>query len=91
MTPSPTTTCYGHTELRDMVIELRADVKHIDRKMTELVEVAKNNSARIDSLESYRSEERGRAKGSSSVAAVVSVVISLVVSVVAIIVGAVLR
>ena len=72
MTPSPVTTCYGHTELRDMVIELRADVKHIDQKITTLVEIAKENSARIDSLEQYRSEEVGRAKGVASTATVVS-------------------
>jgi len=90
MTPSPIT-CYGHQELRDMVIELKVDVKHIDAKISELVEVAKANSARLDSLEQYRSEEVGRAKGSASVSAAVSVVISLVISVVAIFVGAMFR
>ena len=84
MTPSPTTVCYGHTELRDIVIELRTDVKHIDEKITNLVEVAKNNSTRIDSLEQSRSEEVGRVKGVASTATVISVVVSVVVSVVAI-------
>jgi hypothetical protein len=89
MTPSATT-CYGHQELRDMVIELKADVKHIDQKITTLVEIAKENSARIDSLEEYRSEEVGRAKGVASTATVVSVVVSVVISVVAVITGALL-
>ena len=89
MTPSATT-CYGHQELRDMVIELKADVKHIDEKITNLVDIAKANSSRIDSLEQYRSEEVGRAKGVASTATVVSVVVSVVISVVAVIVGAML-
>lgn len=79
--------CLGHQELRDMVIELRSDVKHIDERISELVEVAKTNNERIGSLERYRSAEQGRVRGSASVSAAVSVVISLVVSVVAIIVS----
>ena len=73
-----------------MVIELKADVKHIDQKITNLIEIARTNSTRIDSLEQYRSEEVGRAKGVASTATVVSVVVSVVISVVAVIVGALL-
>ena len=91
MTPSATTVCGGHNDLRDMVIELRADVKHIDRKISELVEIARANSCRIDSLEQYRSEEVGRAKGVAATSTVISAVISIVVSVVAVVVGAMLR
>ena len=83
--------CLGHQELRDMVIELRADVKHIDQKICDLVEIAKTNSVRIESLEQSRSEASGMAKGVASTATIVSVVVSIVVSVVAVIASAVFR
>jgi CHASE3 domain sensor protein len=73
-----------------MVIELKADVKHIDEKITNLIDIARTNSQRIDSLEQYRSEEVGRAKGVASTATVVSVVVSVVISVVAVLVGTVI-
>ena len=88
---TPTVASQGQQELRDMVIELRADVKHIDEKISNLVEVAKTNSNRIVLLEAYQNENVGRAKGVASTSAVVSVVISVVVSVVAIIISAVFR
>jgi hypothetical protein len=74
-----------------MVIELRADVKHIDSKISDLVEIASRNNDRICLLEQYRSEEVGRAKGVAATATATSVVVSLVISVVAIFVGALLR
>ena len=83
--------CVGHQELRDMVIELRADVKHIDSRISELVEVAKTNNNRIAILEAYQNENVGRSKGIASTATIVSVVISVVVSVVAVAVSAVFR
>ena len=83
--------CLGHQELRDMVIELRADVKHIDARISDLVEVAKTNNGRICLLESYQNQEVGRSKGVASTSAVVSVVISVVVSVVAVVASAVFR
>jgi diacylglycerol kinase len=74
-----------------MVIELRADVKHIDQQISNLVEIARENGCRIDSLEQYRSEEVGRAKGVAATSTVISVVISVVVSVVAVVTGALFR
>ena len=88
---TPTVACQGHQELRDMVIELRADVKHIDEKISDLVEVAKTNNNRICSLETYNNQEIGRVKGTASISAMVSVVISVVVSIVAIVASAVFR
>jgi len=78
------TTCGSHQELRDMVIELRSDVKHIDQKISELVEVAKTNNTRIVTLETYNNQEIGRVKGVASIATNTSIVVSMVVSVLAI-------
>lgn len=78
MTPSPTAVCYGHVELRDIVIELRADVKHIDSRITELVDIAKTNSNRICALETYNNQSIGEAKGVRTSAAIVSGVITLI-------------
>jgi hypothetical protein len=72
-----------------MVIELRTDVKHIDVKISELVEVAKANSVRICELETYNNQEIGRAKGVASTATVVSIVVSIVISIAAVLVSAV--
>ena len=83
--------CIGHQELRDMVIELRADVKHIDQKISELADIAKTNNGRICLLEAYNNQEIGKAQGVRNSAAMVSVVVSVVISVVAIIVSAVFR
>ena len=79
--------CDSHQELRDMVIELRADVKHIDKKISELAEVAKTNHRRITNLETCNNQAIGMAQGARNSAAIVSVV----VSVVAIIASAVFR
>ena len=91
MTQSPNTVCYGHTELRDMVIELRADVKHIDSRITELVDIAKTNSNRICTLETFNNQSIGEAKGVRTSAAIVSGVITLLGMMVAIIVSVVYR
>jgi hypothetical protein len=90
MTPQPVT-CYGHTELRDMVIELRADVKHIDSRISDLVEIAKANNNRIVALETYNNQAIGEAKGVRTSAAIVSSVITLIGMAVAIIVSVVYR
>ena len=84
---TPAVACLGHQELRDMVIELRSDVKHIDERITELVEVAKANNNRIIALETFHNQEVGRAKGVAASAAVVSICVSIMVSVVAVFVG----
>ena len=88
---TPPVACLGHQELRDMVIELRSDVKHIDERISELCEVAKTNNNRIIALETYKSEEIGRAKGVAASATVMSIVISVVVSIVAIAVSWMVR
>ena len=88
---TPQVACYGHQELRDMVIELRSDVKHIDERISDLVEVAKTNNNRIVALEAHQNQEVGRAKGVAASATVMSIVISVVVSVVAIFISAVFR
>lgn len=88
---TPTVACEGHQELRDMVIELRADVKHIDEKISDLVEVAKTNSNRINTLEQVNDQAVGEVRGVRNSAAFTSVVISVVVSVVAIAASAVFR
>lgn len=90
MTPEPVT-CVGHQELRDMVIELKADVKHINAKLTELVEVAKTNHGRIVALETYNNQEIGRAEGVKAAATATSFVVSMVVSIVAVIISVVIR
>ena len=85
MAPAPTqVACYGHQELRDMVIELRADVKHIDERISDLVAVAQKNDTRIRDLETYRNQADGMAKGVRVSAALVSTVISVAISLVAI-------
>lgn len=86
----PAVACIGHQELRDMVIELRTDVKHIDERISELVEVAKNNNNRIVALETYQNQAIGRAKGVSASATVVSICVSAVISIIAVIVGTVI-
>jgi len=88
---TPTVACIGHQELRDMVIELRTDVKHIDGKISNLVEIAKTNSNRINTLETINDQAVGEARGVRNSAAFTSVVISVVVSVVAIAVSVVFR
>ena len=88
---TPPVACLGHQELRDMVIELRSDIKHIDERIGDLVEVAKTNNNRICSLETYQNQDIGRAKAVSSTTTAISVVISLVVSVVAIAVSWLVR
>ena len=88
---TPQIACLGHQELRDMVIELRSDVKHIDERISDLVDVAKANNNRICALETYQNQEVGRAKGVAASATVMSIVISVVVSIVAIAVSAVFR
>ena len=88
---TPAVACLGHQELRDMVIELRSDVKHIDERISELVEVAKSNNNRIVMLETFHNQEIGKAKGVAASATVASVVVSIVVSVVAILVSMVVR
>ena len=82
--------CLGHQELRDMVIELRSDVKHIDERIGELVEVAKSNNNRIVALETYQNQSIGRYKGMATSATVVSVCVSAAVSIIAVIVGMVI-
>lgn len=88
---TPAVACMGHQELRDMVIELRSDVKHIDERISDLVEVAKTNNNRIVTLETYQHQEIGKARGVSASATTISVVISVVVSVVAVAVSWVVR
>ena len=88
---TPTVASQGQQELRDMVIELRADVKHIDEKISDLVEVAKTNSNRINTLEQVNDQAVGEVRGVRNSAAFTSVVISVVVSVVAIAASAVFR
>jgi len=83
--------CEGHQELRDMVIELRADVKHIDQKISELADMAKTNHSRTIKLEAYNNQAIGVTQGIRNSAATVSVVVSVVISVVAIVVSAVFR
>jgi hypothetical protein len=67
-----------------MVIELRSDVKHIDERISELVEVAKTNNNRIVALETFHNQEIGRARSVATSATIMSVVVSVVVSIVAI-------
>lgn len=81
--------CNGHQELRDMVIELRSDVKHIDERISELIEMVKNNNERIHALETYQNQTIGKFRGVSISATVVSICVSIAVSIVAVVVGGV--
>ena len=83
--------CESHQELRDMVIELRSVVKHIDVKISELVDVVHSNNNRVCALETYNNQEIGRSQGVTSTATFISVVVSVVISVVAVLVSAVFR
>lgn len=75
---TPVVACIGHQELRDMVIELRTDVKHIDERISELVEVAKNNNNRIVALETYQNQSIGQAKGVSVSSTVISGILTMI-------------
>jgi len=76
----PTVMCDGHQELRDIVIETRADVKHILESLKTGSDKMEKHDTRITALENKESERKGFEKSVKSIATARATIVSLVIS-----------
>lgn len=71
-------TCTGHQELRDIVIETRADVKHLLEGMRESQRSMTNHEDRINRLEAFEDRRVGEAKATVRNAGLIAGIIATV-------------
>lgn len=69
--------CEGHQELRDIVIETRADVKYIRESMQELASCQKDLDGRVKILESCEDQRVGENRTVTRHAGIVAGIIAI--------------
>lgn len=78
MNEDQVTLCTGHQELRDIVIETRADVKHLLEGMKENQRCMGNHEDRINRLEAFEDRRVGEAKATVRNAGLIAGIIATV-------------